>query len=83
MRFIKLFVFYITQKNSNYISLQTMKQEALPASILQQSHMTSLPQMSTNTTLQLPTSLYQRTTTHSGSTIITAPASMMTTTQCK
>ena len=59
-----------------------MKQEQLPASILQQSHMTSLPQMSTNaTTLQLPSSLYQRTTTHAGSTIITAPTSMMTTTQ--
>ena len=56
-----------------------MKQEQLPASILQQ----PLPQMSTNntTTLQLPSSIYQRASTHSGSTIITAPTTLMTSTQ--
>ena len=60
-----------------------MKQESLSAAgILQQPQMTSLPQIPTNaTTLQLPSSIYQRAGTQSGSTIITAPASMMTTTQ--
>ena len=55
--------------------LQTMKQEQLPASILQQ----PLPVMSSNTTtLQLPSSIYQRASTNPGSTIISAPSSLMT-----
>ena len=60
-----------------------MKQDSIPAAgILQQTQMASLPQIPSNATaLQLPSSIYQRAGTHSGSTIITAPASMMTTSQ--
>ena len=67
------------QQLSQSTVLQAMKQDQLPASILQQ----PLPQMSTNntTTLQLPSSIYQRASTHSGSTIITAPTTLMTSTQ--